>query len=264
RRRIMTEIEKKFRQLEKIREKALILYFTAGFPSFEKSIEIIKESAGKGADIIEIGIPFSDPIADGPIIQYTSTKALENGINTDKCFKLASLLKTTVNIPYLFMTYFNPVYRYGIEKFADRCVECGVSGLIIPDLPYEESFKIRKILKERNMNLIYFLTPFTSKERTKKIIKKANGFIYFISIAGITGPREDISLETIKSIKKIKKITKTPIALGFGISNKKQIKEVKQYVDGIIVGSFLLKKIIDGKIKEVEQLIVEFKKELKT
>ncbi|MCM8803563.1 MAG: tryptophan synthase subunit alpha, partial [Candidatus Omnitrophica bacterium] len=114
------------------------------------------------------------------------------------------------------------------------------------------------------MNLIYFLTPFTSKERTKKIIKKANGFIYFISIAGITGPREDISLETIKSIKKIKKITKTPIALGFGISNKKQIKEVKQYVDGIIVGSFLLKKIIDGKIKEVEQLIVEFKKELKT
>ncbi|MFN4226787.1 MAG: tryptophan synthase subunit alpha [Candidatus Ratteibacteria bacterium] len=260
----MTEIEKKFIELEKKREKALILYFTAGFPSFEESINIIKKSAEKGADLIEIGIPFSDPIADGPIIQYTSTKALENGINTDKCFKLAFLLKKSIKIPYLFMTYFNPVYKYGIEKFADRCVECGVSGLIIPDLPYEESFEIRKILKERNINLIYFLTPFTSEQRAKKIIKMANGFIYFISIAGTTGPKEDISLETISSIKRIKKITKIPVALGFGISNKKQIKKVKRYVDGIIIGSFLLKKIIDGKVKEIEQFIVEFKKELKT
>ncbi|MCM8832621.1 MAG: tryptophan synthase subunit alpha [Candidatus Omnitrophica bacterium] len=260
----MTEIERKFIELEKKKEKALILYFTAGFPSFEKSIEIIKKSAEKGTDLIEIGIPFSDPIADGPIIQYTSIKALENGINTDKCFKLASLLKNIINVPYLFMSYFNPIYKYGIEKFADRCVESGVSGLIIPDLPYEESFEIKKILKERNINLIYFLTPYTSQERTKKIVRKANGFIYFISIAGVTGPRESLSPETIQSLKRIKKIRKIPVALGFGISNKEQIKKVKKYVDGIIIGSFFLKKIIDGKIGEFEELIVEFKKELKT
>ncbi|MCM8809098.1 MAG: tryptophan synthase subunit alpha [Candidatus Omnitrophica bacterium] len=260
----MTEIERKFIELEKKKEKALILYFTAGFPSFEKSIEIIKKSAEKGTDLIEIGIPFSDPIADGPIIQYTSIKALENGINTDKCFKLASLLKNIINVPYLFMSYFNPIYKYGIEKFADRCVESGVSGLIIPDLPYEESFEIKKILKERNINLIYFLTPYTSQERTKKIVRKANGFIYFISIAGVTGPRESLSPETIQSLKRIKKIRKISVALGFGISNKEQIKKVKKYVDGIIIGSFFLKKIIDGKIGEFEELIVEFKKELKT
>ncbi|MCM8767966.1 MAG: tryptophan synthase subunit alpha [Candidatus Omnitrophica bacterium] len=260
----MTEIERKFIELEKKKEKALILYFTAGYPSFEKSIEIIKKSAEKGTDLIEIGIPFSDPIADGPIIQYTSIKALENGINTDKCFKLASLLKNIINVPYLFMSYFNPIYKYGIEKFADRCVESGVSGLIIPDLPYEESFEIKKILKERNINLIYFLTPYTSQERTKKIVRKANGFIYFISIAGVTGPRESLSPETIQSLKRIKKIRKIPVALGFGISNKEQIKKVKKYVDGIIIGSFFLKKIIDGKIGEFEELIVEFKKELKT
>lgn len=259
----MTEIEKKFKELKKRKEKALILYFTAGFPSFDSSIEMIKKSAEKGADIIEIGIPFSDPIADGPVIQYASNKALENGINTDKCFELAKILKNEIKIPYLFMTYFNPVYKYGIEKFVDRCLECGVSGLIIPDLPYEESFELKKILKERDMNLIYFLTPFTSENRMKKIIKKANGFIYFISIAGVTGPRESLNLEVIEIIKKIKEITRIPVALGFGISNKDQIKQVKEYIDGIIIGSFFLQKVINGKKEEVEKLIFEFKEELK-
>jgi len=258
----MTEIEKKFKKLKEKKEKALILYFTAGFPTFDETIEIIKKSAEKGADIIEIGIPFSDPIADGPIIQYTSSKALENGMNTDKCFELAKILKNEINIPYLFMTYFNPVYKYGIEKFADRCFECGVSGLIIPDLPYEESFEIREILKERDMNLIYFLTPYTSEKRMKKIVKKANGFIYFISVAGVTGPRESLGSETIDTIKKIKEMTEIPVALGFGISNRQMINQVKEYVEGVIIGSFFLQKIIDGKTKELEDLIVDFKKEL--
>ncbi|MCM8818336.1 MAG: tryptophan synthase subunit alpha [Candidatus Omnitrophica bacterium] len=259
----MTEIEKKFKELKKKKEKALILYFTAGFPSFNSSIDIIKKSVEKGADIIEIGIPFSDPIADGPIIQYTSTKALENGINTDKCFQMAEILKNEINVPYLFMTYFNPVYKYGIEKFANRCVECGASGLIIPDLPFEESENLRKIVKERNMNLIYFLTPYTTEKRVKKIIKKANGFIYFISIAGVTGPRENLNSEVIDKLKKIKEITEIPVALGFGISTKEQINKVREYIEGIIIGSFFLQKIIDGKIEEVEKLIKEFKENLK-
>ncbi|MCS7180242.1 MAG: tryptophan synthase subunit alpha [bacterium] len=259
----MTKIEKKFKELEKKKEKALILYFTAGFPSFYESIEIIKKSVEKGADIIEIGVPFSDPIADGPIIQYTSSKALENGINTDECFKLAKILKNEINIPYLFMTYFNPVYRYGITRFVERCVECGVSGLIIPDLPFEESFEIRKILKERNMNLINFLTPFTSEKRMRKIIRNAKGFIYFISIAGVTGPRKDLEEDTLTILKKIKSMVKIPVAAGFGISNVNQINKIKKYVDGIIIGSFILQKIIDKKIEEIEELIVEFKKELK-
>jgi len=259
----MTEIERKFNELKKKREKALILYFTAGFPSFEKSIEIIKKSVEKGADIIEIGIPFSDPIADGPIIQYTSSKAIENGINVDRCFEIVKISKNETNIPYLFMTYYNPVYKYGVEKFTDRCVESGISGLIIPDLPYEESYEVLKILNRKNLNLIYFLTPFTSEKRMKKIIKKANGFIYFISIAGVTGPREEIDIETINSLKKVKEITKIPVALGFGISKKEQISQIKEYIDGIIVGSFFLKKIIDEKIEDLENLILEFKTTLK-
>lgn len=259
----MTEIEKKFKDLKDKKEKALILYFTAGFPSFDKSIEIIKKSIDKGSDIIEIGIPFSDPIADGPVIQYTSSKALENGMNTDRCFQLVKLLKNEIKTPYLFMTYFNPVYKYGIEKFIDKCSENGVSGLVIPDLPYEESFGIRKILKERNMNLIYFLTPFTSENRMRKIINKANGFIYFISVAGVTGPRESLSQEVINKIKKIKNMKEIPVAIGFGISNKEQIRQIREYVDGVIIGSFFLQKIIDGRIKEIEELISEFKEELK-
>lgn len=259
----MTEIEKKFKELEKKREKALILYFTAGFPSFYKSIELIKKSVENGADIIEIGIPFSDPIADGPVIQYTSAKALGEGINTDKCFQIAKILRNEIDTPFLFMTYFNPVYKYGIEKFVEKCLECGVSGLIIPDLPYEESNGLRKILREKNMNLIYFITPFTNEKRVKKIVKKANGFIYFISVAGVTGPRESLEKETIESLKKLKEITKIPISLGFGISNRKQIRKVKKYVDGIIIGSFFLKKVIDGKEKEFEELIKVFKEELR-
>lgn len=259
----MTEIEKKFSELKRNNEKALILYFTAGFPNFKKSIEIIKKAEKNGADLIEIGIPFSDPIADGPIIQYTSSVALKNGINTDKCFLLAKEIKKKIKIPYLFMTYYNPVYSYGIEKFADRCVECGVSGLIIPDLPYEESFPVLKILKERNLNLIYFLTSFTREERRKKIISKANGFIYFISIAGVTGPREKFSKDLILSLKKIKKLTDIPVGVGFGISGVQQIRYVKEYADGVIVGSFILKYIIDGKIKEMEKAIKMFKEELK-
>lgn len=259
----MTEIEKKFKELKNKKEKALILYFTAGFPNFYDSIEIIKKCVKNGADIIEIGIPFSDPIADGPIIQYTSNKALENGMNTDECFKFSQILKKEIDIPCLFMTYFNPVYKYGIKRFIENCRKSGISGLIIPDLPFEESFEIRKFLEEKNMNLIYFLTPFTSEIRMKKILRKANGFIYFISLAGVTGPREIISLEAVEKVKKIRKMTNIPIAIGFGISKVEQIRYIKNYVDGIIVGSFLLQKIINGEIEKLGKSVKKFKNELR-
>ncbi|MCM8772017.1 MAG: tryptophan synthase subunit alpha [Candidatus Omnitrophica bacterium] len=258
----MTKIEKKFKELKNKKEKGLILYLTVGFPSIDKSIEIIKNCEKNGVDIIELGIPFSDPIADGPIIQHTSSEALKNGITTDTCFQIANELKNEIKIPYLFMTYYNPVYKYGIEKFVEKCVESGVSGLIIPDLPYEESFYIRKMLRNNDMNLIYFLTPYTKEERMKKILKKGNGFIYFVSLAGVTGPRESLNLNLIiESLKKIKKISDKPVALGFGISNKEQIKQIKSYVDGIIVGSSFLQKLIENE-DEAIKLIKEFKEEL--
>jgi len=259
----MNKIDEKFKYLEERNEKALILYFTAGFPSFDKSIEVIKNAEKYGADIIEIGVPFSDPIADGPIIQYTSYEALKNGMNLKKVFELCKLLKNEIQIPYLLMSYYNPIFKYGIEKFSMDCKKYGVSGVIVPDLPFEENGSLRKALKKFNLHLIQFITPFTPPSRVKKILTVSDGFIYYITVAGITGPRDKFSPGLIQKLSKLKKMTEKKIAAGFGFSNTRQIKGIKKYVDGVIVGSFFLSLLINGKIEEMYKKIEEFKKELK-
>ncbi|MCM8829407.1 MAG: tryptophan synthase subunit alpha [Candidatus Omnitrophica bacterium] len=258
----MNRIDEKFKELKEKGEKALIAYFTAGLPSVNGNIEIIRKSEQSGVDIVEIGVPFSDPIADGPIIQYASNISLEKGTNTDTVFEICRELKDSVDIPYLLMTYYNPVYRYGIEKFSKRCAQTGVSGIIIPDLPFEESKDVREALKKQNVHLINFLTPFTPKKRAKSIIKASTGFIYFITSAGVTGPREKFSEEMWDKLKIVKEISRTPVASGFGISDTAQVKRLREYVDGVIIGSFFVKKIIDGKIEELWKEIREIKKAL--
>lgn len=258
----MNRIDEKFKELREKGEKALIAYFTAGLPSVKENIEIIRKAEQSGVDIVEIGIPFSDPIADGPIIQYASHISLERGTNTDTIFEICNELKKSVNIPYLLMTYYNPVYRYGIEKFSKRCRDTGVSGVIIPDLPFEEGKEVREVLKNGDVYLINFLTPFTPDSRAKKIIKKSEGFIYFITSAGVTGPREKFPKKMWEKLAVIRKISDIPIAVGFGISSTSQIKSLKESVDGVIIGSFFVKNVIDGKIKKLWKDIKEIKKAL--
>jgi len=258
----MNRIDEKFNQLKKENRKALIGYFTAGFPDFETSVEVILKSVKAGVDIVEIGVPFSDPIADGPIIQHTSNVALKKGINLEKVFSLCRILKKSISTPYLLMTYYNPVYKYGLEKFTEKAEEVGVSGLIVPDLPFEESMPLKKYLKEREIFLINFITPFTPFKRGKNIVKNSDGFVYFVTMAGVTGTKKEFDYKMFSIIEKYKKIKDIPFAAGFGISSVSQIKKIKTYFDGVIIGSYLLKKLIYGKIEDVERSIKEFKKVL--
>lgn len=258
----MNNIDRKFTELKDKGEKALIVYFTAGLPSAEETVNIVKKAEKAGADIVELGIPFSDPIADGPVIQEASFRALEAGINTDKVFGICAVLKNTVAIPYLLMTYYNPVYRYGLFKFAKKCAATGISGVIIPDLPWEESAEARGVFKKQGIALINFVTPFTSLKRAEKIFEDAEGFIYLVTYAGVTGQQAAVSDETLKALKKFRKMTDVPVSAGFGISTPEQVKKMRDSVDGVIVGSFLVKKIIDGKIEELWETIKNLKKEL--
>lgn len=258
----MNSIEKKFAELKKEGSKALIGYFTAGFPDFETSEKIILKSVKAGIDILEIGVPFSDPIADGPTIQYTSNVALKKGMNIEKVFSLCKRINKKVDVPYLLMTYYNPVYKYGIKKFSEKAKECGISGLIIPDLPFEESEEIKKHLEKKDILLINFLTPFTPFERGKKILKSSKGFIYFITMAGVTGTKKHFNFNTFRIIENYKKVKDIPFAAGFGISDVSQIRSIKKYVDGVIIGSYFLKKLIYGKIEEVEKSVKNFKRAL--
>lgn len=259
----MSKITEKFKELEAKKEKALIAYLTAGFPDFPSSICIMKEVEKCGVDLLEIGVPFSDPIADGPVIQASSQKALEKGINLRKIFQLCKTLKKSISIPYLLMSYYNPIFNFGLARFAKQCSITGVSGIIIPDLPVEENSPLNKFLKPYGIDLIHFLTPYTSAARTKKIISSASGFIYFVSVAGVTGTRNSFAPGLIKNVKEIKKNTSLPVAVGFGISNNKQVQQIGKVADGIIIGSYLIKKISDGKTKEMERTLKEFKEILK-
>lgn len=258
----MDMIQKRFQELNRKDEKALMPYFTAGFPSVEETVEIVVKAQAAGADLIELGVPFSDPIADGPIIQYSSFEALKNGVNTDKIFGICRSLKQYVDIPYLLMTYYNPVYRYGLERFVDNCCRSGVAGLIIPDLPYEEALPLAGIMKQRELSLIPFITPFTGDDRAVNILKGAGGFVYFVTVAGVTGPRSDVKNDTIAQMKRLKRNVKLPVSAGFGISETGQILKIKPYIDGVIVGSLFTKKIIDGKMVDLWQKIREFKEAL--
>jgi len=259
----MKKIKEKFEELKIKGEQALIAYLTAGFPDFSSSIRIMKDVEKCGVDLLEIGVPFSDPIADGPVIQASSQKALEKGINLRKIFQLCETLKKSISIPYILMTYYNPVFNFGLDRFAKECNKTGVSGIIIPDLPVEENFSLNKFLKSYKIDLIHFLTPYTSATRAKKIISSASGFIYFVSVAGVTGTRNSFAPDLIKNVKEIKKNTSLPVAVGFGISNSKQVHQIGKVADGIIIGSYLIKKISEGKTKEMEQNLKKFKKILK-
>jgi tryptophan synthase alpha chain len=214
-------------------------YVCCGDPSEDFTMDLIRTLAATGADAIELGIPFSDPIADGKSIQAASNRALKNGMTTDKAVKcIAKLRKEGLQLPIFVMTYYNIVYSRGIERFVSEINGAGADGLIVPDITIDESEELQEICKKHDIDLIYFITPNTSVERLGKIAERANGFIYAVSVLGTTGTREIVADDAIRLIKTAKKITKKPIVAGFGISDEKQAKAFSDAgANGVIIGS---------------------------
>ena len=246
--------------------KKLITFITGGDPDFETSKDIIKTIINNNIDIIEIGMPFSDPMADGPTIQLASNRAIKKEINLDKIFSLSKFAKNLKNnLPIILMGYYNMILHYGVKNFVTNCVKNGVDGLIVVDLQPEEDEELIENLKDSNIDLIRLITPTTNEERLKLILQNASGFLYFVSITGITGQKSANLIELEKSIRKIKNFTDLPVVPGFGIKNATDVKNICKISDGAVVGSSIIKIIEDNLAdkKEMIRKIDLFTKDLK-
>lgn len=238
-----SKITKTFEKLKKQNKKAFIPYIMAGDPSLEKTGEIVLLFEECGADIVELGVPFSDPLADGPTIQRASERALKNGVTLRKVIAYAKDLRQITQIPLVLMTYFNPVFKYGLEYFVRDAKGAGVDGVIIPDLPPDEAKDFIRLSRKAVLDTIFLLAPTSTEDRIKKITKVSSGFIYYVSITGITGASLllDGSMEML--ISKIRKYTDKPIAVGFGVSTPIEALAVADVPDGVIVGSAIVKRL---------------------
>ncbi len=222
--------------------KAFIPFITCGDPDLETTKAIVKEMAARGADLIELGIPFSDPTAEGPVIQEANIRALSGGVTTDKIFQMVKELREEVTLPMVFMTYANVVYSYGTEKFISLAAEAGIDGLILPDVPYEERPDFAPTCEKYGLDLISMIAP-TSEDRISMIAKEATGFIYVVSSLGVTGTRSKITTDIGHIVKIIRDNTDIPCAVGFGISTPEQAVKMTQFADGAIVGSAIVKQV---------------------
>lgn len=220
--------------------KAFIGFVTAGDPDMETSKEIMRQMVRGGCDLIEIGIPFSDPIAEGPVIQEADLRSLAAGTTTDKVMDLAAEISKEINIPLVFMTYLNVLFKYGYDKFLKKAKESGISGVIVPDLPYEEKDELSFVADKYDIDVISLIAP-TSESRIQRIAGSAKGFIYEVSSLGVTGVRGEIKTDIQSITKAIKAVTDLPVAVGFGINTPEQAAKVCEYADGVIVGSAIVK-----------------------
>lgn len=237
----MNRIEQALAALKEKNEKAFITYITAGLLNYDKTKEIIKAQEKAGTDIIELGIPFSDPVADGPVIQAASYDAILGGANLEKTFTCMQELRSeNVQIPIVFMMYYNTVLHYGVEAFAKKCAACGVDGLIIPDLPFEEQEELQNALSGSDETILIQLVSPVSGERVKKILEKARGFVYCVSSMGVTGQEATFHKEVIKYLSNVKAISKIPVMMGFGIRTAEDVRPMKDIIDGAIVGSHFI------------------------
>ncbi|MGE4483881.1 MAG: tryptophan synthase subunit alpha [Oscillospiraceae bacterium] len=219
---------------------AFIGFLTGGDPTIEKSAELVDAMVEGGADLVEIGIPFSDPIAEGPVIQDANIRALANGCTTDSIFLLAEAVRKKHDVPLVFLTYLNPVFHYGYERFFARCGDVGVDGIIIPDMPFEERGELNDIAAKNGVDVITLIAP-TSAERIRMLSKEAKGFIYVVSSMGVTGVRSEIKTDLKSILEVIKSCTDVPAAIGFGISTPEQAEKFSKIADGVIVGSAIVK-----------------------
>ena len=225
---------------------ALIAYITVGYPSIEATLKVVPILASSGCDMVELGIPFSDPVADGVTIQRASFQALQNGVTPKVCLEVAKGLSQKAQIPLVFMTYFNPVFSYGLEEFCGACAGSGVSGLIIPDLPPEEGSELGAITQRQGLDLIYLLAPTSTGERISLVAERSRGFIYLVSVTGVTGARDRLPADLEAFVSRVRQVASQPLCVGFGISTPEQAKRVAGVADGVIVGSRLIQLMETG------------------
>ena len=251
----MSKIKEYIQKLNGQNKKALSVFLTAGFPHKIQFVDLAVEIMNNGADMLEIGIPFSDPIADGPVIQYSSQAALENGVRLRDVFNYAEKIKTKTGKPVILMGYANPLVKFGIKEFINRSLNCGVDGLIIPDIPIEEYDDFWDGTSSGIDNIL-LTTPTSSVKRIRQIDQKSSGFLYCVSVTGTTGPQLQFSPKLIKNLKRTYKLVeKNKMLIGFGISNEQTIKSLSAYCDGFIVGSAIIKKLKNEKDKRYTETI---------
>ena len=241
--------------------KAFIAFVTCGDPDLETTAKAVRAAVENGADLIELGIPFSDPTAEGPVIQGANLRALRGGITTDKIFAFVKELRRDVKVPMVFMTYANVVFSYGAEKFISTCRDIGIDGLILPDLPYEEKEEFLPTCRQYDVDLISLIAP-TSENRISMIAREAEGFIYIVSSLGVTGTRSEIKTDLASIVKVVRENTKVPCAIGFGISTPEQAKRMADISDGAIVGSAIVK-LIEKYGTDAPEHVAEYVKSMK-
>ncbi|MFH1201298.1 MAG: tryptophan synthase subunit alpha [Candidatus Omnitrophota bacterium] len=242
----MTRIDKKFRDLRRQHKKAFIAFITAGDPDLNTTFKLALELEKSGVDIIELGVPFSDPLADGPVIQAASERSLKKGTTLVGVINLIKRIRRESNIPLVIMSYYNPILSMGEERFTIEAHLAGLDGLIIPDLPPEESSSLISFCRSHNLNNILFLSPTSPISRIKSITRLTSGFIYYVSLTGVTGTRDRLAGQLENRIRLIKRFSKKPVCVGFGISNRNQVQKISRFSDGVIIGSAIVKKIQDN------------------
>lgn len=264
----INRVEARLRKMHENGEKGLFAFITAGDPDLETTFRLVLSMEKAGVDLVELGVPFSDPMADGPVIQRASLRSLAAGINLMRIMDLVRRLRSYTEIPLLLMTYYNPVLQYGLKRFAADAAEVGVDGVIVPDLPLEESAPLLQELKVDEQHLIYLVAPTTTPERLEKISKAARGFIYCVSLTGVTGMREGISPDVKEFMQRVRRHCSLPLAVGFGISNPRQAALMAEGADAVIVGSALVSLVeqfqnqpeviyerVSGLVKELKEAI---------
>ncbi len=239
----MTRITKRFGDLKMRGQKGFVVYITAGDPDLKKTHQLVLELDKQGVDILELGVPFSDPLADGPVIQEASQRALKAGATLEGVLSLVQALRQETEIPIVLFTYYNPIHRYGVERFVNRAADVGVDGVLMLDLPPEEGHEYKSLMDERGIDTIFLVTPTTRDARMGLLASKSTGFVYYVSRTGVTGERDTLS-DTIQSkVLAIRKHTDVPIAVGFGISQPEQVLAVAKYADAVVVGSAIVRRI---------------------
>ena len=241
--------------------KAFIPFITCGDPDLETTAAVVRAAVQNGADLIELGIPFSDPTAEGPVIQGANLRALQGGVTTDKIFDLVRELRRDVTIPMVFMTYANVVFSYGAERFISTCQQVGIDGLILPDLPFEEKEEFLPICRQYGIDLISLIAP-TSQNRIAMIAKEAEGFLYIVSSLGVTGTRSEITTDLTSIVDVVRQSTNVPCAIGFGISKPEQAKQMADIADGAIVGSAIIK-LLEQYGKDAPDYVGQYVKSMK-